>query len=155
MSIDVRSENPNSEIAITLIQELSRELGATYGDDGEGAFTPNDVTIDRSAFVIAWLDGKAVACGALRPMSDSSVGEIKRMYVRKEARGQGISRHILAKLEELARDYTYKRLILETGTLQPEAVNLYESSDYKQMACYGQYVNNPYSVCYEKLLKKS
>lgn len=155
MSIDIRSENPNSEIASTLIRELSSELGAVYGHDGSAAFSPNDVTVARSAFVIAFLNSKAVGCGALRPMKDTNTAEIKRMYVRKDARGQGISRHILSKLEELARDYNYERVILETGTLQTEAINLYESAAYKRMACYGQYVDDPDSICYEKTLEKS
>jgi GNAT superfamily N-acetyltransferase len=152
MPIEVRNENPNSQIAIELIQELSTELGTIYGDDGSGAFTPKDVTVARSAFVIAWLDGEAVGCGALRPMKDANAGEIKRMYVRKDARGRGISRQILAKLEALAHEYDYERVILETGTLQAEAVNLYATSGYTQMVCYAEYVDNPYSICYEKRL---
>lgn len=82
MAIIVTTENPHHEEAVALVQELSAELGPLYGTDGSALFTPADVTVPRSAFVIAWLDGMAVGCGALRPMDDERIAEIKRMFVR-------------------------------------------------------------------------
>lgn len=153
MALYILSENPHSEVAMSLIQELSAELGPKYGDDGRASFSPDDVIVERAAFVVAWLDNEPVGCGALRPMKDARAGEIKRMFVRKHVRGQGISRQILAKLEALAHEFEFERVILETGTLQIEAINLYESAGYQQIACYGQYVDNPLSVCYAKSLE--
>jgi putative acetyltransferase len=154
--IRVTEADPQSEVASILIKQLSVELAAAYpgfqAGDGSGMFKPADVLVARAAFVIAWLDDQPVGCGALRPMDDSSVAEVKRMFVRPDVRGQGISRRILEKLESLARDFGYQKLMLETGNRQKEAIALYESSGFVRVDCYGAYANEPISVCYEKVL---
>jgi putative acetyltransferase len=152
MNLEIRVEDASSKTASLLIKELSTELGALYHTDGSASFKPADVQIPRAVFVVAWLDSEPVACGALRPTEDEKTAEIKRMFVKKTARGLGISRKILLKLEELGKSFNYERLILETGDLQTEAIGLYESSAYTRMECYGEYVNSSYSICYEKLL---
>jgi len=152
MTIKVTVENPFDAICVELVRELSAELGPLYGTDGTALFSPADVTIPRAAFVVAWLNDEAVGCGALRPMDDDSIAEVKRMYVRPAARGNGISRKILTKLEELAAEFKYAALQLETGNLQTEAISLYASSGYVRIDCYEPYVDNPYSICYEKRL---
>lgn len=150
MAVRVTVENPFDPICAQLIAELSAELAPRYGDDGSGAFAPDDVTVPRSAFVVAWLEDVPAGCGALRPMESPDVCEIKRMFVRPAARGRGVSRHILARLESLAAEFGYTYLRLETGTLQTEAIGLYESSGFRPIPCYGKYAGNPRSLCYEK-----
>jgi putative acetyltransferase len=150
-TLQVMQEDPHSPVSAMLIRELSAELGAIYGDDGSGAFKPDDVTGARAAFVVAYVDDTPVGCGALRPIDDAT-GEVKRMYVRREMRGQGISRAILSKIENLAREFGYQKLQLETGNLQTEAIRLYHTSGFTQCACYGRYEHDPRSVCFEKAL---
>lgn len=152
MNIKVTVENPLDAICVELVRELSAELGPRYGTDGTALFSPEDVLIPRAAFVVAWFNGEAVGCGALRPMDDETIAEVKRMYVRPTARSNGISRKILSKLEELALEFKYAAVQLETGTLQLEAIGLYDSSGYARIDCYEPYVDNPYSLCYEKRL---
>jgi GNAT superfamily N-acetyltransferase len=151
--ISVTVESPCSEVAARLIENLSAELGGRYGDDGAGAFSPENVQVPGGAFVVAWLDGQPVGCGALRPL-ERGVAEVKRMFVEKEARRRGVAREILDQLETIAAKFSYRALRLETGILQPEAMELYESSGYRRVRCYGQYVDNPLSVCYEKRLNQ-
>jgi putative acetyltransferase len=152
MAVVVTQEDPYKDVCIQLIAELSAELGARYGDDGTGLFDPADVCGPRAAFVVAWLDDEPVGCGALRPMPDTTIAEVKRMYVRPSARRRGVSRQILTRLENLAGDFGYAAVQLETGTLQPEAVGLYETAGYQRIACYPPYDTNPLSVCFEKRL---
>jgi putative acetyltransferase len=147
----VAIENPHSRAAALLITHLSKELGERYGDNGAGAFSPADVMVPGAAFVIARVEQEAVGCGALRPV-EPGVAEIKRMFVEPHARGRGVAQIILQKLESLAREFGYEQVILETGTGQPEALRLYESAGYQRIACYGQYVDNSLSVCFEKRL---
>ena len=147
----VTIESSYSEMAAHLIENLLAELGARYGDDGAGAFSPNDVQVPGSVFVVAWLDDQPVGCGALRPL-ERGVAEVKRMFVEKDARRKGIARKILKRLEMIAAQFGYRALRLETGILQPEAVNLYKSAGYRRVRCYGRYVDNPLSVCFEKRL---
>lgn len=99
--IRVTVEDPHGAAATHLIKNLSAELGARYGDDGSGAFSPDDVQVPGGAFIVAWLDGRTVGCGALRPL-ERGVGEVKRMFVEKDARRQGVARKILERLETIA-----------------------------------------------------
>lgn len=152
MTIKIRAEDPHSDRAKILIKALSADLGARYGDDGAGAFSPDDVMVARSIFLVALLDDKPAGCGALRPYGEDTA-EIKRIYVAPDARRKGIAGKLLSALEAHAHEYAYKRVILETGTRQPEAMALYERANYQRMACYGEYADDPLSVCYEKMLK--
>lgn len=150
--IIVTTESPYSESAQQLTAHLSADLGARYGDDGSGSFSPDDALTPGGAFVVAWLAGQAVGCGALRPLRQG-VGEVKRMFVEPQARGRGVGRRILAELEAIAQNHGYEALWLETGIRQPEAIRLYEACGYRRISCYGKYVDNPLSVCFEKRLK--
>jgi putative acetyltransferase len=151
--VSVAVESPYSGVAARLIENLSVELGARYSDDGSGAFSPDDVQVPGGAFVIAWLDGRPVGCGALRPL-ERGVAEVKRIFVEKDARRQGVARKILGQLETIAAQFGYLVLRLETGILQPEAIGLYETAGYRRVHCYGRYVDNPLSVCFEKRLEQ-
>jgi GNAT superfamily N-acetyltransferase len=151
-SISVRLENPESEIATRLVQEMTEEVGRRYrdlNDEGARSFKPSDVLVPRSAFVVACLDGHPAGCGALRPM-DLEAAEVKRMFVRPIARRQGVGRQILLELERLAAKFEYRFLRLETGVRQPEAIALYESCGFYRIRPYGKYVGDPISLCFEK-----
>jgi len=150
-TLSVTLADPYSEASSLLIRNLSQDLGQRYDDDGSGNFKPSDAQGPGGAFVIAWLDGQPVGCGALRPM-EPGVGEVKRMYVEPGFRRRGVARQILEKLEEVAREKNYRRLRLETGTLQPEAISLYEVCGYRRVPCGDHYPPHPLSVCYEKEL---
>ncbi len=154
MTITLTREDPFHPVCLTLMAELSAELGARYGGDDGGAASadPSGFTVPGAAFLVAWKDGQSVGCGALRPFASADTVEVKRMYVRPEARGNGISRLILRELERIAREFGYTRVILETGTRQPEAIQLYETEGYQPTDCYSEYAGDPLSVCFEKRL---
>lgn len=112
---------------------------------------PALVTPPHGSFVVAWLDGEPAGCGALKPVDDvAGVGEIKRMYTVPGARRRGVSRAVLAELEARAAALGYRRLQLETGTEQPEALALYESHGWERIEPYGRYKDEPSSVCFAK-----
>ena len=151
----IAAEDPRSPDAARLIRALSEELSQRYGsvDEGSGAFRPEDVLVERAAFVVGRAQGRAVACGALRPMGEG-VCEVKRMFVAPDCRGRGYAGLILAELERLAAQMGYGAARLETGTKQPEAVRLYDRAGYRRIEKYGIYVDNPWSVCFEKALRE-
>lgn len=74
------------------------------------------------------------------------------MYVPAEHRGHGYARVVLAELESLANAAGYRRVILETGAAQPEAIALYLSSGYQTIAGFGLYRNSPNNRCFAKPL---
>ncbi len=141
----------------TLEREMSAEIVVRYGGDefeppaDEAQFASPD-----GAFLVAYLevdggDLVPVGCGGIRRIGPLSC-ELKRMFVREEARGRGIARDLLAGLEERAAAAGFTVMQLETGTAQPEAIALYESCDYQPIANYGAYADDPRSRCYAKSL---
>jgi GNAT superfamily N-acetyltransferase len=152
------------DVARRLLIRLDADLDERYAADDADlqgvpdhtmlAVPPSDVVAPLGAFLVAWLDGEPVGCGAVRPAPtrEPATAELKRMYVVPEARGRGISRELLDRLEGAARDLGYRRMILETGLRQPEAMALYESAGYTPIASYGGYRDSPLSRCYEKAL---
>jgi GNAT superfamily N-acetyltransferase len=61
------------------------------------------------------------------------VGQIRRLWVDPEQRGQGIARALMGGVEEAARELGLTDLRLGTGDRQPEAVALYESSGWERI----------------------
>lgn len=137
---------PDDPALLALVGAQQRELRETEGE--------SHVTFplhDGIDFVVATVDGVAVACGALQPLAPG-VAEVKRMYVRPDHRGRGLSRVILAEIEAEAARRGLHTLRLETGRRLPAALGLYASSGYTKIPVYGQYVGHPESVCFEKRL---
>ncbi len=117
------------------------ELRARYDGDSEPGTPPS--AADVSVVLVARDDdGTAVGCGALRAL-DGGVAEVKRMYVVPEARGRGLSRLLLAGLQDAARARGWTTLRLETGPRQPEAIALYEGAGYRPIPAFGAYVGAP------------
>lgn len=109
--------------------------------------------IDPDVKALIALSGQqAVACGAFKEGSGRQV-EIKRMFVLPAFRGQGLSRRVLAGLEAWAAQLGYLRAVLETGTRQVEAQQLYASAGYQRIEAYGPYADLPDSLCYAKDLR--
>lgn len=126
------------------------ELRELYGDDDIGHGMTGESIV---AMVLVRVDGVPAACGALRDVSDqmgAGVGELKRMYVLPAYRGRGLSRLVVADLEERARALGFDRLILETGVLQPEAIGLYLTSGYHPIENFGEYADEAESRCFAK-----
>lgn len=152
-------DHPDS---VKLQAEVLAEYVVRYGDD-EGDATPLDAamfTPPRGLYLLAYdPEGRPVASGAWRGQEENEEGyadgdaELKRMYVVPEARGLGLARRILAALEDDARAAGRTRMVLETGTEQPEAIALYTSSGYAPSpAKFGHYRHHDNSLCFVKPL---
>ncbi|MEH0829034.1 MULTISPECIES: GNAT family N-acetyltransferase [unclassified Micromonospora] len=130
-----------------LVVAQQRELReADGGLDGQVTVTHDDIR-----YLAVVVDGRAVACGGIQSL-DAATGELKRMYVRPAYRGRGIARQLLTALEELAFQRGHSVVCLETGVYLPAAIGLYTSCGYEPIPVYGEYVDNPYSVCFAKRL---
>jgi putative acetyltransferase len=136
----------DAELAALVIAQ-QRELSAADGGLDGVVYLPRD----GAAYLVVVVQGRAVACGAWQPL-EPGVAELKRMYVRPAFRGRGIARQLIVALEEEALADDRPVLRLETGTYLPAAINLYRSAGYAPIPVFGEYVGNPYSVCFEKSL---
>ena len=135
--------------AIALIGALNRELSGIYPEPGATHFglDPADVAPGRGGFLVAYLDDRPVACGAVR-LTAPDTAELKRMYVEPSARGQGIGRRLVAALEQEAVSLGATQVVLETGIRQTAAIALYARCGYRPIALYGEYNASPgTSVC--------
>ena len=132
------------------------ELARRYPGDDPGCRggepEPGELEPPSGRFLVARMEGEPVGCGGVYAQDGAGPAELRRMYVQPEARGLGISRRILEALEQEARALGRKRLWLETGVNQPEAIGLYESSGFERIPNFGPYVGEARSVCFEKLL---
>lgn len=148
--------------AVALRELMDVEMTVIYGslfassDPGEAlasrrealANDPDDILVTLLAIDA---DGTPLAHAALRDRDGE--WEVKRLYVSKQARGRGIGRRIMSDLEAAARGGGAKRLILQTGDRQPEAVALYEQTGYQRIEIYEPYVTTfTFSRCFEKIL---
>ncbi len=120
--------------AAELVAELDADLSERYGDEGEPVHAPAEVFDGPGGqMLLATLDGAPVGCVGLRRI-DEATAELKRMYVRPQARGRGVARALLAACEQHAAELGYQQMWLETGSMQPEAVTLYLTSGYEPVA---------------------
>jgi GNAT superfamily N-acetyltransferase len=148
--------------ATRLITALQADYIERYGGPDETPVDSAQFAPPSGVFVLAYLDGVAVAMGGYRlhaTMEDgketgSTDAEIKRMYVDPSMRGRGYARRVLGDLEERARKAGASRVILETGERQPEAIALYTSSGYRPIKGFGYYRDMPLSVCFAKQLER-
>ncbi|MFF8716372.1 GNAT family N-acetyltransferase [Streptomyces sp. NPDC015184] len=147
--------------AVVLNAQVQLEYAERYGDEGD--VTPLDPSMFRppnGLYLLAYdaLD-RPVATGGWRTQDRNDLGysdgdaELKRMFVIPEGRGNGLARRILAALEDDARAAGRTRMVLETGTRQPEAIALYASSGYSPCEKFGHYRTYESSRCYAKPLR--
>ncbi|MGZ5181466.1 MAG: GNAT family N-acetyltransferase [Ramlibacter sp.] len=150
MSVAIRFESPVQPDVLALIGELDAyqkplyPLESFHGIDLAALAQPNVLfAVARDA------RGLALGCGAM--VVGDEHGEIKRMYTRPQARGQGIARRLLDTLEERARERGCTVFRLETGYLQAEALLLYARCGYQRRGPFGDYTDDPNSVFMEKV----
>jgi ribosomal protein S18 acetylase RimI-like enzyme len=72
------------------------------------------------------------------------------MFVRVEHRRRGHGRRMLDALEGWARERGYRRVVLETGLAQPEAIALYEDAGYRRTDGFGHYKDSQLSRSFAK-----
>lgn len=177
MGLELRHERFDGPAGARLVRDLTDDLTLRYVDadadeppecalapeeraarranvaEGEAVYAaevgPDDVAAPSGAFLVAYVDGEPVGCGAVK-RHDDATAEVKRVWVVPEARGRGVARALMARLEEVAQALGYRGVVLETGLRQPEAVELYESLGYRRREPYGTYRDSPLTVCFER-----
>src|SRR6476646_2395165 len=138
MSITIERRRLSDLTEMTARQQV--EMAARYGGEGGSGAPPRDEEFEPPDGVLL------VALGG---------GEIRRMYVAPEARGAGVGRTVLEALERWAVELGFDTLRLETGDRLLDAIRLYERAGYRRGPCWGPYLTDPKSVCYQKPMAAS
>jgi GNAT superfamily N-acetyltransferase len=92
----------------------------------------------RGLFLIAWQGDRAQGCVAL----SFAAAEVKRLWIAPEARGQGLARRLMQRVEAAARGAGLTRLVLDTNATLTEAMALYRRLGWQEIA---RYNDNPYA----------
>ncbi len=150
MDIEVIVTDSDNNDFIKLTALLDEDLDIRYGLLQKQYKQHNKIDLIKNV-VIIYKNNEPAACGAFKEFDNSSV-EIKRVFVRKELRQQGLSKLIMSKLEEIAKGKGYRYAVLETGQKQYAAISLYQKLNYTPIPNYGPYIGNTNSICMKKTL---
>ena len=143
--VDVAIEDPTTPDAVWCIEQYFSELNTRF----EAGFDPaksipadaHELVPPRGALLIARLRGRPIGCGALK-FHPGAPAELKRMWVAPEARGLGLGRRLLLELERHAKEAGTRVVRLETNRTLKEAIQLYRSSGYREVAAFN---HEPYA----------
>jgi len=149
MSTIIVQERPDTADALRLIDELESYLTPLYPAESRHGFSVEKLLREEVAFFVLRHEGKPAGCGGIK-LFGTDYGEIKRMYVRQQFRGLKLSRLMLNHLADYALQHRVTTLRLETGIYQTEAIGLYERWGFEQIPPFGDYKEDPLSLCYEK-----
>src|SRR5215472_8022044 len=124
-----------------LVGELNALLEAAYAPEQRHGLALERLFEPHMRFFLARLEGAAVGCGGVALFDNFA--EVKRMYTRPEARGRGVAKALLHRIEQEARAAGLPLLYIETGTLQREAIGLYQRNGFRRCAAFGPYAAMP------------
>lgn len=147
--------DPGHPDAQALIQQSEALMSALYPSESNHFEPAEGLRPPNGAFWGLWIGAALVGCGGVKhhaPADGPPYGEIKRLFVLDSARGRGVARQLMARLEAelMARGVRLARL--ETGIHQPEALGLYRRLGYVECEPFGDYALDPLSVFFEKRL---
>ncbi|MGY4315808.1 GNAT family N-acetyltransferase [Bradyrhizobium sp. JR3.5] len=149
--ISIAPEDPRQPDVRQLIDLSDAHMQALYPPDSNHLAAVETLAVPDTVFLVARRDGEVLGSIAFRPIAPGHA-EMKRMFVRADARGHGLGRRLLDALEDAARDRRIARISLETGIRQPEAIGLYRAAGYQECPPFGDYAPDPLSLFLTKRL---
>jgi GNAT superfamily N-acetyltransferase len=140
--------------AALLVAQVQAEYIVRYGSEDDTPVDGGEFDRPRGLFAVGYLDSEPVAMGGWRRQAADDpatawaapAAEVKRMYVVSSMRGAGFARAMLGYLERTAAADGIRWLLLGTGSRQPEAIALYESSGYQSVPPFGHYADTELSL---------
>jgi putative acetyltransferase len=150
MPLPIRAAATTTDLAQAraLFEEYAAWLAVDLcfqGFAGELATLPGAYAPPRGMLMLAGSPGAAVGCIALRPLSavgsaPDAIAEVKRLYVRPQARGMGLGRRLVQSVIDGARAIGYRELKLDTLDRMADARSLYAGLGFRECA---PYYHNP------------
>ena len=142
--ITIRPARPDHDLdrVRVLFRAYAEALGIDLGFqdfEQELSALPGKYAPPRGRLLLAWREGQAVGCVALRPIDEARC-EMKRLYVRPETRGTGLGRRLAMRVCDEARAAGYRRICLDTLQTMTAARAVYETLGFRPTE---PYVYNP------------
>lgn len=129
----VQAASFSSPMVQDLLALWASETGMT--PTGGSTVAASDFTEPHGSFFVLLAGDEPVGCGGLRRLDDT-VGEVKRLFVRRVARGQGGGHALADAIEERATHLEMTRLRLDTDGREPAALSLFQARGYRPIADY-------------------
>lgn len=121
------------------------------GEENRAEYVQYNKLDDIHDVVIAYKADEPIGCASFKRYNDE-YAEVKRVFIKKEYRGIGLSKQLMEMLETRAKQKGFKYFILESGEPLVAAMSLYRKSGYEVIPNYGQYKDMPDSICMRKIL---
>jgi len=151
VSFTIAVETPLSDDVRALVKELNEFTFELTPAEFRHHMTVEQMAgADTTLFVARDASGATLGMGALR--RHGVVGEVKRMFVKPEARGLGVGGAILERIEALARQEGIGRVVLETGSNFDAAKRVYERGGFETCEPVLDYPPSAWTAFYAKSL---
>jgi GNAT superfamily N-acetyltransferase len=138
-SVEIRPVDPEHSDAqyclAEYVAELNRRSTRAFDPSVGATALPHEVRPPAGQFFVAYLHGEAIGCGAVKHHADAPA-EIKRMWIAPQARGLGLGRRLLEKLEACALAGAAQVAHIETSAVLTEALALYRSAGWAEVAAF-------------------
>jgi len=152
--VNVAIADPAEPSVRVLIDELDAYQLSLYPAESNHLLDIETLRQPQMRFFAAWADGEVLGIGGCWLHGDYA--EIKRVYVSPRARGLGLAKLLMERIEAEARAAGMTVARLETGIHQPEAIGLYRKFGYAECGPFGDYPTDDHnSVFMEKPLSES
>jgi putative acetyltransferase len=144
-------EIKRDDLTGALIQQLLREHLANMAENSPPesihALSLEQLRQPDITFWSVWDGQELLGCGALKEL-DATHGEIKSMRTASAHRRKGVAARLLEHILDEAKRRKYKRVSLETGSMEAfaPAHNLYAKFGFKECGPFADYVEDPNSV---------
>jgi putative acetyltransferase len=147
----IREGNPLDPQVRTLIAELDAFNSALYPAESNISIRRSAGRDAQASFWWCEQDGELVGCGAAK--NCGGWAELKRMYLKPKARGEGIALAMLVRLLDWARAEKLPLARLETGNVSVGALKLYRRAGFKEIPAFPPYKPDPLSIFMERALR--
>jgi putative acetyltransferase len=149
----IASDDPRNDDVVRLLAAHLAFANEHSPPEDVHALDVNGLLDPAVSFFSFRRDGQLLGVGALKRLDDEHA-ELKSMHTAAAARGRGVGRAMLNHLIDVARERGFRRLSLETGTMQAfePARSLYATAGFAPCGPFDAYVLSPNSTYMTRLL---
>ncbi|WP_309623801.1 GNAT family N-acetyltransferase [Novosphingobium sp.] len=149
----IEERDPADPAALACLAQYYAELDARFAGGFKVALSADPDTADlvrpRGCFLVAFDGDTPVGCAALKG-TDKGYGEVKRMWIAGNTRGTGLARHLMERIETVARELGMTLLRLDTNRALADAIAIYRHWGWREIS---RFNDDPYAeVFFERSL---
>jgi putative acetyltransferase len=153
MTVTVEACDPKHPTAVALLEQSHALMTSMFPAESCHYLSIDALCTPDILFFVGKVNGEIMGCGAIAKRADYT--EVKSMFVDPAARGKKVAEHILLHLIDLSKELGFNQMYLETGVGLDAAHRLYEKHGFDYCPPFGDYVEDPLSLCMHKPLSES